>query len=60
MASYLHQTSGDKLEILQGPFKGMEAIFNAYQGEDRAMLFLHFMAKNITAKFDLRDFKKVA
>jgi hypothetical protein len=24
------------------------------------MLFLNFMAKNLTAKFDLRDFKKVA
>ena len=51
---------GDKVEILKGPFKGMEAIFNAYNGEERAMLFLNFMAKNLTAKFDLRDFKKVA
>ncbi len=51
---------GDKVEILKGPFKGMEAIFNTYKGEERAMLFLHFMAKNTTAKFDLRDFKKVA
>lgn len=50
----------DKVEILKGPFKGMEAIFNTYKGEDRAMLFLNFMAKNLTAKFDLRDFKKVA
>jgi transcriptional antiterminator RfaH len=53
-------SEGDKVEILQGPFKGMEAVFNAYKGDERAMLFLHFMAKNITAKFDLRDFKKVA
>jgi len=51
---------GDKVEILKGPFKGMEAIFNGYKGEERAMLFLDFMAKNLTAKFDLRDFKKVA
>ena len=51
---------GDKVEILKGPFKGMEAIFNAYKGEERAMLFLNFMAKNLTAKFDLRDFKKVS
>ena len=49
----------DKVEILKGPFKGMEAIFNTYKGEERAMLFLNFMAKNLTAKFDLRDFKKV-
>jgi transcriptional antiterminator RfaH len=51
---------GDKVEILKGPFKGMEAIFNTYKGEERAMLFLNFMAKNLTAKFDLSDFKKVA
>jgi transcriptional antiterminator RfaH len=51
---------GDKVQILTGPFKGMEAIFNTYKGEDRAMLLLNFMAKNLTAKFDLRDFKKVA
>jgi transcriptional antiterminator RfaH len=51
---------GDKVEILKGPFKGMEAIFNTYKGEERAMLFLNFMTKNLTAKFDLRDFKKVA
>ena len=51
---------GDKVEILNGPFKGMEAIFNTYKGEERAMLLLSFMAKNLTAKFDLRDFKKVA
>jgi transcriptional antiterminator RfaH len=51
---------GDKVEILKGPFKGMEAIFNTYKGEERAMLLLNFMAKNLTAKLDLRDFKKVA
>ena len=51
---------GDKVEILKGPFKGMEAIFNTYKGEERAMLFLNFMAKNLTAKFDLKDFIKVA
>ena len=51
---------GEKVEILKGPFKGMEAIFNTYKGEERAMLFLNFMAKNLTVKFDLRDFKKVA
>ncbi len=51
---------GDKVEILKGPFKSMEAIFNTYKGEERAMLFLNFMAKNLTTEFDLGDFKKVA
>jgi transcriptional antiterminator RfaH len=53
-------STGDKVEIFKGPFKGMEAVFNAYKGEERAMLFLNFMQKNLTAKFDLRDFKKVS
>ncbi len=53
-------STGDKVEILKGPFRGMEAIFNAYKGEERAMLLFNFMAKNLIAKFDLRDFKKVA
>jgi transcriptional antiterminator RfaH len=51
---------GEKVEILIGPFKGMKAIFNIYKSEERAMLFLNFMAKKLTAKFNLRDFKKVA
>lgn len=53
-------STGDKVEIIKGPFKGMEAIFNAYKGEERALLLLNFMAKNLTAKFDLGDLKKVA
>jgi transcriptional antiterminator RfaH len=53
-------STGDKIEILKGPFKGMEAIFNTYKGEERAILFLNLMSKNLTAKFDLSDFKKVA
>ena len=43
-----------------GNFKGMEVIFNTYKVVKRGMLLLSFMAKNLTAKFDLRDFKKVA
>jgi hypothetical protein len=43
-----------------GNFKGMKAIFNTYKVVKRRMLLLSFMAKNLTAKFDLRDFKKVA
>jgi len=35
----------NKVEILQGIFKCMEAIFNVYKGEKRVMVLLNFMAK---------------
>jgi transcription antitermination factor NusG len=50
----------DSVEIIDGPFKGLKAVFKAYSGEERAILLLDFMAKHIHAKFDLRQFKKVA
>ena len=51
---------GDKVEILKGPFKGMEAIFKSFNGKDRAVLLLSFMLKQINTKFDLGQFKKIA
>jgi transcriptional antiterminator RfaH len=50
----------DSVEIIDGPFKGLKAVFKAYSGEERAILLLDFMAKHIRAKFDLKQFKKVA
>lgn len=50
----------DKVEIIDGPFKGLEAIFKIYDGEERAVLFLNFMSKNIAAKFGVGYFKKIA
>jgi transcriptional antiterminator RfaH len=50
----------DSVEIIDGPFKGLKAVFKCYSGEERAILLLDFMAKHINAKFDLRQFKKVA
>ena len=50
----------DGVEIVDGPFKGLKALFKVYNGEQRAILLIDFMAKHIHAKFDLRQFKKVA
>ena len=50
----------DSVEIIDGPFKGLKAVFKAYSGEERAILLLDFMAKSISAKFDLGQFKKIA
>ena len=51
---------GDKVEIVDGPFGGLEAVFRTFNGEGRATLLLEFMAKKIDAKFKLGQFKKVA
>jgi transcriptional antiterminator RfaH len=53
-------SNNDSVEIIDGPFKGLKAAFKAYSGEERAILLLDFMAKHIHAKFDLRQFKKIA
>ena len=53
-------SEGDSIEIVNGPFKGLEAIFRSYSGEERAVLLLDFMAKHISVKVDLGQFKKSA
>ena len=51
---------GDIVEIVDGPFGGLEAVFRTFSGEGRATLLLEFMAKHVDAKFKLSQFKKVA
>ncbi len=53
-------SKGDSIEIVNGPFKGLEAIFRSYSGEERAVLLLDFMSKHISVKVDLGHFKKSA
>ena len=50
----------DSVEIIDGPFKGLKAVFKVYSGGERAILLLDFMAKFIRAEFELKQFKKVA
>jgi hypothetical protein len=38
----------------------LEAIFSTFNGEERATLLLSFMAKQVDARFDLGQFKRVA
>lgn len=51
-------TLGDRVEIFKGPLKGLEAIFETYCGEARAILLLDFMTRKLSAKLDVVDFKK--
>jgi transcriptional antiterminator RfaH len=37
---------GDTVRITQGPFTGMDAIFSAARGSDRALLFVHLLGEH--------------
>ena len=36
---------GQKVMLADGPFKGIEAVFEAYEGEERAVVLISFMQK---------------
>jgi transcriptional antiterminator RfaH len=41
------------VELDDGPFKGISAIFQAYDGEERAIVLISFMQKQQTVKVPL-------
>ncbi|WP_339799018.1 transcription/translation regulatory transformer protein RfaH [uncultured Marinobacter sp.] len=46
---------GQPVEIQDGPFKGVEAIFQAYDGEERAIVLINFMQKQQRVTVPLRN-----
>jgi len=44
---------GQAVELDDGPFKGIRAIFQAYDGEERAIVLISFMQKQQTVKVPL-------
>ena len=44
---------GQAVELDDGPFKGISAIFQAYDGEERAIVLISFMQKQQTVKIPL-------
>ena len=44
---------GQAVELDEGPFKGISAIFQAYDGEERAIVLISFMQKQQTVKIPL-------
>jgi transcriptional antiterminator RfaH len=44
---------GQAVELDEGPFKGISAIFQAYDGEERAIVLISFMQKQQTLKVPL-------
>ena len=41
---------GQAVELEEGPFKGINAIFQAYEGEERAIVLISFMQKQQAVK----------
>jgi transcriptional antiterminator RfaH len=49
---------GERLAITSGPFRGLEAIFQTYDGERRAVLLLTILGKSVRATQELAQIKK--
>jgi transcriptional antiterminator RfaH len=50
--------AGDKVEILEGVFKGNSAIFTEIDGENRAILLLKFIGRKHTLTIDKKNIVK--
>ncbi len=48
---------GDPVELQEGPFKGLNAIFQAYDGEERAIVLISFMQKQQRIKVPVSALK---
>ncbi|WP_372972642.1 transcription/translation regulatory transformer protein RfaH [Marinobacter sp.] len=46
---------GEKVRIQEGPFRGVEGIFQAYEGEERAIVLISFMQKQQAVRVRLGD-----
>ncbi|QVL48619.1 MAG: transcription/translation regulatory transformer protein RfaH [Thiocapsa sp.] len=52
--------SGQKVEIIEGPFRGLEAIFKVHQGERRAQLLIELLHRQITLTIPIADIRRSA
>ena len=51
--------SGDKLEILEGPFRGLEAIFSQPDGASRAIVLINLLNQQVEAVMPFNSLKLV-
>jgi transcriptional antiterminator RfaH len=52
--------AGDRVEICQGPFRGLDAIFETHQGEQRALLLIAMLNRQVRIKIPLADIRRSA
>ncbi len=48
---------GELVMITSGPFKGIEAVFQTYDGDHRAVILLNLMGRDVRATQDLAQLK---
>ncbi|MGF2733393.1 transcription/translation regulatory transformer protein RfaH [Marinobacter sp. DUT-1] len=50
--------AGEPVELDEGPFKGINAIFQAYDGEERAIVLINFMQKQQMVKVPVASIRR--
>lgn len=51
---------GQKVQIVDGPFRGLDAIFKAHQGEQRVQLLIEMLHRQVTVALPLADIRRSA
>lgn len=51
---------GERVSVTQGPFKGLEAIFRTYQGEQRALLLIELLQRELPVVAPVADLRRLA
>lgn len=51
---------GDKLEILNGPFANLNAVFQQTDGEQRSIILLNFLGQQLQLSLENKDLSKLA
>lgn len=52
-------TAGDNLEILEGPFRGLNAVFTQPDGDSRAIVLINFLNQPVKAVMSLTSLHKL-
>ena len=51
--------SGDSLEILEGPFRGLNAVFSQPDGDSRAIVLINLLNRKVTAVLSFTSLQKL-
>jgi transcriptional antiterminator RfaH len=51
-------SKGEKVQITQGPFNGLEAIYQLHDGESRALVLINLLSKQVQLKIPLANLIK--
>lgn len=54
-----HFTPGETVQITDGPFVGLEAVYQMRDGEQRIMVLLHIMSKPVMLSLEPIDIRKI-